>query len=100
MSDSNDQPPMPSGAPVPGEPEGKSEAQPSHPDANTNHDPTEALKRSLEATRLPADWKEQILAELPPPEEQERMYRELMEKGGLSFEEFFESLMAEFEEQP
>jgi hypothetical protein len=60
----------------------------------------EALKRGLEKTRLPADVKEQILAELPPLEEHERLYRELMEKGGLSFEEFFESLVKEVESQP
>jgi hypothetical protein len=63
-------------------------------------DPREALKQGLEKTRLPADLKAQILAELPPLEEQERLYREMQEKGGLSFEEFFESLIQEFESQP
>jgi len=56
------------------------------------NDPTEALKRRLEETRLPADLKEQILAELPPLEEQERLCRELQEQGGLSFEQFCASL--------
>lgn len=50
------------------------------------------LKRRLEETRLPAYLKQQILAELPPPEERERLYRELQEKGGLSVEQFFASL--------
>ena len=98
MSESTDRPAGASENPTPGQPETK-------PAAHLNHqakgdDPTEELKRNLEATRLPPDVKEQILAELPPPEERERMYREMMEKGGLSFEEFFESLIAEFEEQP
>jgi hypothetical protein len=55
-------------------------------------DPTEALKHNLEATRLPAALKAQILAELPSPEEWERMVRELREQGGLSSEEFLASL--------
>jgi hypothetical protein len=64
------------------------------------HDPTEELKRGLEKTRLPEDLKAQILAELPPLEEMERLYREQQEKGGLSFEECFGSLIQEFEQQP
>jgi hypothetical protein len=63
-------------------------------------DPTETLKQRLEETRLPPGLKEQVLAELPPPEERERLYRELQEKGGLSFEEFFNSLCAEVGSQP
>jgi hypothetical protein len=50
------------------------------------------LKRRLEETRLPAGLKEQILANLPPPEERERLLRELQKNGGLSSEEFFASL--------
>ena len=42
--------------------------------------------------RLPAGVKEQILAELPPPEEHERLYGDLRDKGGLLSEEFFASL--------
>jgi hypothetical protein len=53
-------------------------------------DPTEMLKQRLEETRLPPDLKEQFLAELPPPEERERLYRELQEKGGFSFEQLFD----------
>ena len=64
-----------------------------------SEDPTEMLKRDLEATRLPPELREQILAELPPPEERTRMYRELIENGGLSFEECFGPLFAELEGQ-
>src|SRR5260370_38816487 len=58
------------------------------------------LKRGLEDTRLPANLREQILAELPPPEEQERLYRELKEKGGMSGDQFLESLGLEVHPQP
>ncbi len=98
MSESNDRPAGPPGDPTPGQPDTGPASQPNH-QADNGSDPTEELKRNLEATRLPPDVKEQILAELPPPEERERMYREMMEKGGVSFEEFFEPLLAEFEEQ-
>jgi hypothetical protein len=60
----------------------------------------EQLKQRLEETRLPADLREQILANLPPPEERERLFRELKENGGLSSEEFFASLGLEVERQP
>jgi len=50
------------------------------------------LKRRLEETRLPASLKSQILANLPPPEERERLFRELQESGGLTSEDFFASL--------
>jgi hypothetical protein len=63
-------------------------------------DPREALKQRREETRLPAELKEQILAELPSPEERERLYRELQEKGGLSAEQFLASLGVEGEPQP
>ncbi len=46
----------------------------------------------LEETRLPPELKEQILAELPTPEEMERLFRDMQDKGGLSSEEFLESL--------
>jgi hypothetical protein len=60
----------------------------------------EELKRDLEKTRLPADVKKQILAELPPPQEQERLFREIQEKGGMSFDQFMESLGLEVHPQP
>jgi hypothetical protein len=60
----------------------------------------EMLLRSLDKTPLPPDVLAQVLAELPPPEEHERMYREMQEKGGLAFEDFFESLVEEVKSQP
>jgi hypothetical protein len=88
-----------------GEPEAKPDAQQSNPAVGAvtegpGENPTEALKRRLEETRLPADVKEQILAELPLPEERERLFRELQEKGGLSSEQFLASLGLEVEPQP
>lgn len=64
------------------------------------HDLAAELKRRLEETRLPANVKKQILAELPPPAERERLFRELQEQGGLSSEQFFASLGLEIEPQP
>jgi len=58
------------------------------------------LKRRIQESRLPASLKEQILAELPPPEERERLFRELQEKGGLSSEQFLASLGLDVEPQP
>lgn len=58
------------------------------------------LKRGIENTRLPADVKEQILAQMPPHEEQERLYRELQEKGGISSDQFLKSLGLEVKPQP
>jgi hypothetical protein len=58
------------------------------------------LKQRLEETRLPANLKEQILAELPPPEERERLLQELQENGGLSSEEFLTSLDLDAEPKP
>jgi hypothetical protein len=63
-------------------------------------DLTAELKRRLEETKLPANLKERILAELPPPEERERLYRELQENGGLTSEEFLTSLGLPVEPQP
>jgi hypothetical protein len=57
-------------------------------------------RERLEETRLPASVKEQILAELPPPEEQERLYREMQENGGLSFDQLFDPSDCEGEPQP
>ena len=68
--------------------------------SDRNDDPTIELKRRLEDTRLPADVKEQILAELPTPEERERLFRELQEKGGLSSEQFLAALGLPAEPQP
>ena len=53
-----------------------------------NHDLMPELKRRLEETRLPANLKDRILAELPPPEERERLFRELQENGGTSSKQF------------
>jgi hypothetical protein len=60
--------------------------------AACNDDLTVELKRHLEDSRLPASLKEEILAKLPSPEEQERLYRELQENGGLSFTQFLDSI--------
>jgi hypothetical protein len=70
-------------------------------DGGRGGDRRAALLREVEKYRLPPELKEQILAELPPPEERERLLRELMETGGgLSAEEFFASLGLEIEPQP
>jgi hypothetical protein len=90
-----------------GGPEGKPEAL--HNDsaaggvnhgANPAEDPTEVLKRRLQETCLPPDLKAQILAELPPLAEEEQLFRELQEKGGLSFEQLCASLGMEAKPQP
>ena len=108
MSDNTEKPedehtiPVPPGACDANEPEGNPETpQNNHANgAAPGNDPREALKQGLEKTRLPAELRAQILAELPSPEEQERMYRELREQGGLSGEEFFGSLGLEVPQQP
>jgi hypothetical protein len=66
MSENNDQPPVP-----------ESNPESSDNSSADNHDLIAELKKGLEATRLPPDVRDQILAQLPPPEEQERMLREL-----------------------
>jgi len=76
------------------------EPQQSNQGAARNSDIIAQLKQHLEETRLPADLREQILANLPPPEEQERLYREMQENGGLSSEQFFASLGLEAEPRP
>ncbi len=63
-------------------------------------DPTADFKRRLEETRLPEGMREQIQSELPAPEDRERLLRELMEKGGLSSEQFFQSLGLEAAKLP
>jgi hypothetical protein len=108
--DTNLAPSLPAVPPLAGSagvPEVRPEAPPSNParrflteNLGPDSDLTTALKRGLEETRLPSDLKEQILAELPPPEERERLFRELKEKGGLSAEEFIASLGLEVEPQP
>ena len=50
------------------------------------------LKRVVHKTVLRPELREQILADSPPPEEERRMYLELIEKGGLSSREFLDSL--------
>src|SRR5262249_38976027 len=72
----------------------------SSPAGTSNDELMAELKRRLEETRLPANLKEQILGELPPPEERERLFRELLEEGGLSSEQFLASLGLEAERQP
>jgi hypothetical protein len=94
-------------SPAAGGPEGVPDGRQSNhligpipPDPDLGEDPTEALKQRLEETRLPAHLKEWFFAELPPEEERERMYRELQENGGFSFEQLFDSLDPEVEPQP
>ena len=60
--------------------------------SKNNDDMSFELKRRLEETRLPADQKERILAQLPLPEERERLFRQLQEHGGLSSEQFLAAL--------
>jgi hypothetical protein len=62
--------------------------------------PSESLKQRLEETRLPAELKAQILAQMPSPEEEERLLCALQAGGGLSSAEFLVSLGLEVEPQP
>src|SRR5579864_6198726 len=50
------------------------------------------LKRQAAQSRLPPDVKAEILKAMPSDEEMERLFREMQLKGGLTFEEFAESL--------
>jgi len=58
----------------------------------------ESLKKGLDQYRLSPELKAQLLAEMPPPEEMERLYREVMEHGGYSTEDMLE-LIREIESQ-
>lgn len=58
----------------------------------SNDDLSFDLKRRLDETRLPADQKEWILAQLPLPEERARLYRQMQEQGGVSSEQFLAAL--------
>jgi hypothetical protein len=54
-------------------------------------------------TRLPPELREQLIAEAlaeMSPEEAERGYREMQEKGGISSEELFASLGLDVEQNP
>src|SRR5579859_1219902 len=103
MSDDTEQPPgecAPSDGPVPGEMD-PAAAQPQSNGNLTNNEAFIAkLKQNLEQTRLPPEEMARILAAMPPAEEQERLYREMIENGGLSAEEFFASLGIDIEPQP
>jgi hypothetical protein len=107
--DSNQLPPQrpedANGASSQGKPEASKDAQPANNGADgvptgPDQDFIEQLKQGIEKTRLPPDLRDEILAQQPPLEEQERLYRELMEQGGLSSEEFFASLGLELEPPP
>jgi hypothetical protein len=91
--------PAGAGPGLPDGPEPKPEPQQSSQGSDSNHDVALELKRRLEETRLPASLKKQILAGLPSAEEQELLYRELQEKGGLSFDQVLDSLGLEVEPQ-
>jgi hypothetical protein len=87
----------------PNGPPANPEARPASPQGDQpdpRHQFIEELKRGLEKTRLPADLRQQILAELPPPEERERLLQELQQNGGMSFEQLMESLGLEAHPQP
>jgi hypothetical protein len=60
--------------------------------AASNDEFVAELKRQVHENRLPADLREQILANEPAHEILEQMYRDLQENGGLSSEEFLASL--------
>ncbi len=55
------------------------------------------LKLPLEDSRLSPAQRQQILANLSSWEEQERLYREMQQTAGLTFEQFLESLGLEDE---
>jgi hypothetical protein len=58
----------------------------------------ESLKQGLDQYRLSPELKAQLLAEMPPPEEMERLYREVLEHGGYSTEDMLD-LIREIESQ-
>jgi len=70
---------MPSDGPAPGELDAPA-AQPQSNGTATNNEAFIAkLKQNLEQTRLPPEERDRILADMPPAEEQERLYREMVE---------------------
>ena len=87
-------------APGPGGGEVRPEARESSPDAPGPVDPTMELRRTAHLTRLPPELRDEILARLPPLEEEERILREMIEKGELSSENSIESVLREFEREP
>lgn len=62
------------------------------PDGLSDEEFVESLKRGLDKSLLTPELKAQILADMPSLEEEERGYRDMIENGGLSSEEFFASL--------
>jgi len=103
MSDDNEQSAgecAPSDGPAPGELDAAAAEPQSNGNLTTNEAFIAKLKQNLEQTRLPPEERERILADMPPAEEQERLYQEMMENGGLSAEEFFASLGLDFEPKP
>jgi hypothetical protein len=110
MSGNNERPdanePSPPQSSAPRGPDGRSSAHEVRADGpQANNEPGSEqfianLKQGLEETRLPPDLREQILAQMPPPEEQERLLREMQEKGGMSFDQFMQSLGLEVHPQP
>ncbi len=91
MSDNTNNPAPEDARPVPPSPEGNNSPNGAIPQGQGD-DPREALLRGLDKTPLDQEVKAHILAQLPSAEEQERMYRDLIENGGLTFEEMCESL--------
>lgn len=97
MSDSTSKPASEDTFPNPSPPRNRPES--ACPTSSAD-DLAAALRAQLPNHCLPADLKELILAELPTPEERERLLRNLMETGGLSSEEFLASLGIEGEPVP
>jgi hypothetical protein len=73
------------------------ETQPVNPNGFDAEAYIAELKREAKKHRLTPEQLAAIRANLPPPEEEERMYREMQEGGALSAEEFFASLGIEIE---
>jgi hypothetical protein len=88
------------GPPDNGKPDTNGNAKQSDPDAFDPSELIRRLKQGLTQPRLPPELRDEILADSPPPEELERLYRELQESGGLSSEQFLESLGVLGEPQP
>jgi hypothetical protein len=95
MSDSHDKPASDGtrpAAPISDNADARSRAGPSYVNGLSVDELIANLKENIEQTRLPPEFRDEILAQLPPPEERERLYREIIEQGGISSEEFFASL--------